>query len=114
MWYKYFSILTIKILKTNIYGNSNYISFLKQLILRKENSTKTYLHVAFALLAFALVEYILLFDIPEEYIIAMVSQNLFGYSFWGYFCIGSKLANKWTLSQSKNVQYLGLSFFMFY
>lgn len=73
---------------------------------------KTYLHVAFALLAFALVEYILLFNIPEEYIIAMVSQKFAWLFILGLFWLGSTLANKWTLSQSKNVQYLGLAFYV--
>ena len=73
---------------------------------------KTYLHVAFALLAFALVEYILLFNIPEEYIIAMVSQKFAWLLILGLFWLGSTLANKWTLSQSKNVQYLGLAFYV--
>ena len=73
---------------------------------------KTYLHVAFALLAFALVEYILLFNIPEEYIIAMVSLKFAWLFILGLFWLGSTLANKWTLSQSKNVQYLGLAFYV--
>jgi FtsH-binding integral membrane protein len=59
-----------------------------------------------------LVEYILLFNIPEEYIIAMVSQNFAWLFILGLFWLGSTLANKWTLSQSKNVQYLGLAFYV--
>lgn len=73
---------------------------------------KTYLHVAFAILAFAVVEYFLLFNIPEEYIIAMVGQKFSWLIILGLFWLGSTLANKWTLSQSRNVQYLGLVFYV--
>lgn len=73
---------------------------------------KTYLHVAFAILAFTVVEYFLLFNIPEEYIIAMVGQKFSWLIILGLFWLGSTLANKWTLSQSRNVQYLGLAFYV--
>lgn len=73
---------------------------------------KTYLHVAFAILAFVAVEYFLLFNIPEEYIIAMVGQKFSWLIILGLFWLGSTLANKWTLSQSKNTQYLGLAFYI--
>lgn len=36
---------------------------------------KTYLHVALAILAFAGLEYLLLFNVPEEFIIGMVSNR---------------------------------------
>lgn len=73
---------------------------------------KTYLHVGLAILAFAGLEYLLLFNIPEDYIIAMVSSRISWLFILGLFWLGSTLASKWTLSQSKNVQYLGLLFFI--
>lgn len=73
---------------------------------------KTYLHVGLAILAFAGLEYLLLFNIPEDYIIAMVSNRISWLFILGLFWLGSTLANKWTLSQSKNVQYLGLLFYI--
>lgn len=79
---------------------------------KSEFYKKTYLHVAFAILAFVAVEYFLLFNIPEEYIIAMVGQKFSWLIILGLFWLGSTLANKWTLSQSKNTQYLGLAFYV--
>ena len=79
---------------------------------RAEFYKKTYLHVGLAILAFAGLEYLLLFNIPEDYIIMMVSNRLSWLFILGLFWLGSILANKWTLSQSKNVQYLGLLFYI--
>ena len=79
---------------------------------RAEFYKKTYLHVGLAILAFAGLEYLLLFNIPEDYIIMMVSNRLTWLFILGLFWLGSILANKWTLSQSKNVQYLGLLFYI--
>ena len=73
---------------------------------------KTYLHVALAILAFAGLEYLLLFNVPEEFIIGMVSNRFIWLFVLGLFWLGATLANKWTLSQSKNVQYLGLLFYI--
>lgn len=42
----------------------------------------------------------------------MVSQKFAWLFILGLFWLGSTLANKWTLSQSKNVQYLGLAFYV--
>ena len=81
-------------------------------IKRAEFYKKTYLHVGLAILAFAGLEYLLLFNIPEDYIIMMVSNRLTWLFILGLFWLGSVLANKWTLSQSKNVQYLGLLFYI--
>lgn len=79
---------------------------------RAEFYKKTYLHVGLAILAFAGLEYLLLFNIPEDYIIMMVSNRLTWLFILGLFWLGSILANKWTLSQSKNIQYLGLLFYI--
>lgn len=81
-------------------------------IQKAEFYKKTYLHVGLAILAFAGLEYLLLFNIPEEYIIAMVANRITWLFILGLFWLGSTLANKWTLSQSKNVQYFGLLFFI--
>lgn len=73
---------------------------------------KTYLHVGLAILAFAGLEYLLLFNIPEDFIIAMVSNRFTWLFILGLFWLGSTLANKWTLAQSRNVQYFGLLFYI--
>lgn len=73
---------------------------------------KTYLHVAFAIVAFAIVEYFLLFNVPEEYIQAMVTQRFAWLFILGLFWLGSMLSNKWTLSQSRSMQYFGLGFYV--
>lgn len=73
---------------------------------------KTYLHVAMAVLAFIAVESILIQVIPQEFILMMVGQKYSWLLVLGIFWIASFLANKWSLSQSKSTQYLGLGFYV--
>lgn len=73
---------------------------------------KTYLHVAMAILAFILVETTLLFT-AGNFIINLLATNKMVWLFiMGGFWLGSFLANKWTMAQSKATQYLGLGFFV--
>ena len=65
---------------------------------------KTYLHVALAILAFIVVEGILLSVVPAELIIGMVTMKFAWLFLIGAFWLASTLASKWSLSQSRSVQ----------
>lgn len=73
---------------------------------------KTYLHVALAILAFIFVEAALLM-FAGDYIVSLLTS---GKMVWllviGGMWLGSFLANKWTMSQSRAVQYGGLAFYV--
>ncbi|CAI8882616.1 Bax inhibitor-1 family protein [Chryseobacterium sp. CH21] len=73
---------------------------------------KTYLHVALSILAFIGVETILLKTVPAELIAMMFSQRYIWLLIIGVFWLASVLASKWSLSQSKSTQYLGLGFYI--
>lgn len=73
---------------------------------------KTYLHVAFAILAFIGVETILLNTVPAELIYMMFAQRYAWLLIIGVFWLASILASKWSLSQSKSTQYFGLGFYV--
>jgi FtsH-binding integral membrane protein len=74
---------------------------------------KTYLHVAFAILAFICVETLLINIVPVEVIALMFGQKYTWLFIIGAFWLASILANKWSLSQSRSTQYLGLGFYVF-
>lgn len=74
---------------------------------------KTYLHVAVSILAFIVVEAFLLTTVPAEWIYMMVGQRFSWLLVLGVFWLASILANKWSLSQSRSTQYLGLAFYVF-
>jgi len=73
---------------------------------------KTYSHVAIALLAFIVVEAILINIVPEKLIISMVSSPFVWLFILGGFWLGSMLANKWTQAQDKSTQYRGLGIYV--
>ena len=73
---------------------------------------KTYLHVALAILAFIGVETVLLKTVPPEVIGLMFQGKLTWLLIIGVFWLASVLANKWSLSQSRSVQYMGLGFYI--
>lgn len=73
---------------------------------------KTYLHVALAILAFIGVETVLLKTVPPEVIGLMFQGKLTWLLIIGIFWLDSVLANKWSLSQSRSVQYMGLGFYI--
>ncbi|WP_345988903.1 Bax inhibitor-1 family protein [Chryseobacterium sp. PTM-20240506] len=73
---------------------------------------KTYLHVALSILAFIGVETILLKTVPQELIFMMFAQKYAWLLIIGVFWLASVLAAKWSLSQSKSTQYLGLGFYV--
>lgn len=73
---------------------------------------KVYLHVALAVLAFIGVETILINIVPVEIISLMFVQKYTWLLIIGVFWLASMLANKWSLSQSRSTQYLGLGFYI--
>ncbi len=73
---------------------------------------KTYLHVAFAILAFMSVETLLLTLVPDRLIMMMVG-NKFGWLFiLGLFWLGSSMSNKLVFAQTREKQYLGLGLYV--
>ena len=73
---------------------------------------KTYLHVAMAILAFVGVETFLIAT-AGNYIMSLLATNKMVWLFViGGMWLGSFLANRWTMSQSRAVQYGGLSFYV--
>ena len=73
---------------------------------------KTYSHVAMALLAFIVIEAILINTVPESLIVSMVSSPFVWLFILGGFWLGSMLANKWTQAQDKSTQYRGLGIYV--
>ncbi len=73
---------------------------------------KTYLHVALAILAFILVETILLQVVPAEMILSMIGGKMMWLFFIGLFWLGSVLAQKMSFHPSRNQQYLGLGLYV--
>lgn len=73
---------------------------------------KTYLHVAMAIFGFVIVESALLM-LAGDYIFNLLTS---GKMVWllviGGMWLGSFLASKWTMSQSRAVQYGGLAFYV--
>ncbi|KIA90530.1 Bax inhibitor-1/YccA family protein [Kaistella jeonii] len=79
---------------------------------RAEFYKKTYTHVAMAILAFIVVESFLLKVVPEELILKMLGGRFIWLGILGLFWLGSYVSEKWTLSQSRSVQYAGLGFYV--
>lgn len=74
---------------------------------------KTYLHVALAVLAFIFVEATLIM-FAGNYIVSLLTSGKMVWLFViGGMWLGSFLAQKWTMSQSRAVQYGGLAFYVF-
>lgn len=79
---------------------------------RAEFYKKTYLHVAFALLAFIGVETLLLKFVPVEVIATMLSGKMVWLLILGLFWLGSMLSNKLSYSEDKKMQYVGLGLYV--
>ena len=79
---------------------------------RAEFYKKTYMHVALAILAFMIVESLLIKYIPDELIMKMLGGRFIWLGLLGLFWLGSYVSEKWTLSLDKNVQYAGLGFYV--
>lgn len=74
---------------------------------------KTYLHVAAAILAFMVVETMMIQLVPQEWIITMVSSGQFFWLFLiGMFWLGSMLADRMAFAASRQTQYFGLGLYV--
>jgi FtsH-binding integral membrane protein len=73
---------------------------------------KTYLHVAYALLAFIVVETLLLQLVPTEMIIYMISGRFVWLFVIGLFWLGTTMSNKMAFAPTQNQQYLGLGLYV--
>lgn len=73
---------------------------------------KTYLHVAMALLAFIVVETILIQTVPFEWIAAMFAGKFMWLFIIGLFWLGSVISTKMSFAPSRNQQYLGLGLYV--
>lgn len=74
---------------------------------------KTYLHVAAAVLAFIAVEYALIHSSLADTLLSLMIGARYGWLLIiGIFWIGSMVAQKWSVSQSRGIQYLGLAFYV--
>ncbi|RTY93640.1 Bax inhibitor-1 family protein [Flavobacterium sp. GT3R68] len=74
---------------------------------------KTYTHVALAILAFIMVETLLLQTVPAELIFSMISGGRFIWLFIiGLFWLGTTISNKLAFHPSREKQYLGLGLYV--
>lgn len=73
---------------------------------------KTYSHVAIAILAFIVVETLLLQIVPTDVILFMLGGRFVWLFIIGLFWLGTTLSNKLAFHPSKNQQYLGLGFYV--
>lgn len=79
---------------------------------RSEFYRKTYMHVAVAVLAFIVVESLLLMFIPTSWIVAMFSGKFIWLAIIGLFWLASMLCDRLVFAQSKSTQYLGLGLYV--
>jgi FtsH-binding integral membrane protein len=73
---------------------------------------KTYTHVALAILAFIVVETILLKVIPANLILAMMGGKIGWLLILGLFWLGSTFSNKLAFHPAREKQYLGLGLYV--
>lgn len=80
---------------------------------RAEFFKKTYLHVAGALLAFIVVETLLLNLVSGEMIVGLLSLGRGAwFGFIGLFWLGSIISERMSVSASRQTQYLGLGLYI--
>lgn len=73
---------------------------------------KTYLHVALAILAFIVVESVLLFTVPVDVIAWMLGGRFIWLFLIGLFWLGSTVSDRLAFDPSREKQYLGLGFYV--
>lgn len=73
---------------------------------------KTYKHLALAVLAFILVETIMINVIPVEVIAWMLGGRFIWLFIIGLFWLGTTMSNKLAFDPSRQKQYLGLAFYV--
>lgn len=76
---------------------------------------KTYMHVAFAVLAFTFLEYVFI-GFFEETVVTLIDQMFANNFSWlivlGLFWVGSTMADKLAHHESKQTQYMGLGLYV--
>lgn len=73
---------------------------------------KTYSHVAYAILAFMLVESILLKIVPVDWILMMMGGKFVWLFILGLFWLGSTLSDRLVFHPDRQKQYLGLGLYV--
>lgn len=73
---------------------------------------KTYLHVALSILAFIVVETLLLKLVPESLIISMLSSKFIWLGLLGAFWLIGSFTDRLVFAQDRNTQYLGLGLYI--
>ncbi|MBL7885350.1 MAG: Bax inhibitor-1/YccA family protein [Flavobacterium sp.] len=73
---------------------------------------KTYSHVAFAIMAFIVVETLLIQFVPYDVIAWMLGGKYVWLFILGLFWLGSTMSNKLAFHPSQNQQYLGLGLYI--
>lgn len=73
---------------------------------------KTYGHVAAAVLAFIVVEYLLIQLVPPQLMFSMLSGKMVWLLILGLFWLGSMLSQKLVFSLDRNMQYAGLGLYV--
>jgi FtsH-binding integral membrane protein len=73
---------------------------------------KTYLHVAFAILAFMFVETLLLKFVPEDLILMMVGNKIGWLFIIGLFWLGTTMSDKLVFAETREKQYMGLGLYV--
>lgn len=79
---------------------------------REDFYKKTYLHVALAVLAFIVIEFVLIMAIPINVIAAMVGSQFTWLFILGLFWLASMLSNKLVMAEKRSTQYMGLGLFV--
>lgn len=73
---------------------------------------KTYKHLALAVLAFIIVETIMIKTVPVDVIVWMLSGRFIWLFIIGLFWLGTTMSNKLAFHPSRQKQYLGLAFYV--
>jgi len=92
--------------------NQNFIVSEASDIERASFFRKTYSHVAFAILAFIVVETLLIQFVPYDVIAWMLGGKYVWLFILGLFWLGSTMSNKLAFHPSQNQQYLGLGLYV--
>lgn len=94
-----------------MYTENDLVSNVSQ-VEQAEFFKKTYTHVAAAILAFIVVEALLLNVIPERLIFSMIGGNYIWLFILGLFWLGSTMSNNLAFHPSQDKQYLGLGLYV--
>lgn len=81
---------------------------------REQFYRKTYGHVALAVLAFIVVEALLISFVPSTLIASMMGSSYIWLAILGVFWLASMLSNKLVFHENRNVQYAGLALFVLF